>query len=1024
MAIAGPDHYRIWNHGLVDAIFPAQPDQDNIEEITSIPVGLSILKGIRKRWGDPVEGTLEAFNSSLRCEFGRRRENTHELLEVMHRQSETWTSDSETRPPFFAFLWALCLVASGFPENVGSFRHRLRKLIAEDVQFGVYSPGQTEEQDVNLYWNRLAAWLRKRRGYELWLPPISWKRHVARAYGLVFPDAFDRRALADALRERGLLGIDPPVKPVVDAIKDQLQDSEAFSGAFHEAFLEFANAYDQGRIDPSEHPVWLSIQREIKNPSPDRDRGRSLSGTTLVGWQDEGPLSLAIASKEPQELESDDLVFQKADYPLAGYDYFLESAAGDEPVGRLLDGRLDDVGSLHALTGQGVLFFNEVGPSEYSVATGAAISEAPLALVRQDRLSGFLEEFGGSTGYEVRDQWTEVWEFTARYSEELPSSLEGVTQLIKPTVPRSIGLSGGVRIYGNTYLALGHLLPVARADWAKVIECQWDSTAAPCDLLDDGSWRLPRGVARAAPVSVTLIGRDNQGEEITRELDLIETVDAYEFRTTDAGVWWLEGHQIRDMVQRGTIRLPFSYFGMASSSPDDGDFLHLGPSVLHLGRRVGEFAQPDQAALHIVGLRTGLGRHWCVVTELGREGPVAEAAEDEGSNRAWRKSIVGEAEAVYVRTSSDAYERMTESQSRLDDYRRVARRHDLSKSHSRGSRPETLDWVQTEEPAISHRVLDAIRGLASLASRKTRVPIQEVLAIMVPEERDDSADADERRHDLRDLSFLVLRSWQEAGLLDVLRPQEYGPPLVVARSPRLAAVRRGPVTEAVLIGLCTPTVTKRFASRASQFCDVGYLKTAGIHAPAIVRVMTEDPEALNELSVELGHGETMWTQGTLDPRLVSASTRTQDPQDDRYRVTGRFCLDGGRLRFLKATETPPPNRVEIRHYAHRPAMYATIRDGVESSFSVFRIHAFLDLARATGTAAFVEDGGTLTSAGPVPHRLPLPIARLSVLMGGGVPGPRFVNYQLRDYRYPFGGHLMPKVRELLGEELLSGGGTS
>ena len=1019
--ILGAGSYGVWNMALVDALLPSHSGEGPrpIEHLRATP---EILEAIVDRYGGDTDRALSLFLDAAGAEFERRATQSRELVAVMASQADLWSPTSELRPPFFAFLWLLCLVATGYPENRGSFRERLSlALSGTDARLGTYETPDFRELDVNTFWAELAEWTERHRGLELALNDVTpERRHVGRAYWLVFPTAQDRRTLARILRSGSLLGFDPPVKPVVDVIRDAIRTGKGFSEAFKELFLQFADEYDTGGLVPGDDPVWMAIRREIEDPTPEMEAGPSLHDVSLVGWmEDEGLVELAIAGESDKSLPHlADSDWTPLEPPIGEFDVAL--ATSSEIVRGLLAGQLPQLGALAGLASQGALFLREEAPTEYVLASGGSLPESSVALIRRELTEAFKREFGGYVDASQFEGWQWLWGLQARHLDVLPTDLANVKQLLRPTFDHLLSLVGGAKVQGRTYLRVRHLLPMVRAPWADRVECDIGLGGVPCVRLESGDWQIPAKVISATSCILRAEG-DGARDRVT--IEFTDSVDAYRFQYTEHGAWWLEGTCRRpDLGWIGSTELPASLMRLAETQASAPDLVGYGETCLNIGARVGEFVSRRDAAITTLGAPSGASAQWAIV----KRPPIPERVPIKGAVRRWRKvvSTAGK-RGVYRETEDGGYE--TVGRAALADYRALTRPRsaipETAHNSSQNSQPEPRQAPMSFVGENSELVEDAIRALASHAHRRSRVSMSEFLSFLAPEpEEAGETGQDLRSRRVRQTSqaFEQLRSWQETWFLDVLRSQHRGGPIVVAIEPGLVALRRGPLTEATLLGLATPVVRDRFEARAKRFCEVGPAPRTDPRAPVVLRALTDEGQALDRLATELGLRATAWLGwGTRDERWETTSTRTLEPDNAAvYQVRGRFAYRGAAIHKIDVMEEELPC-VEIRRYSEGMVLYATVGSSGTNHF-VFRSHAMLQLAELSGRLAFQVRDGTLVSDGPVPTHLPLPIARLCVAMGGGVPGPAISGGHVTGYRYPFGKSLLDLLSDVLAPHTRAG----
>lgn len=116
--------------------------------------------------------------------------------------------------------------------------------------------------------------------------------------------------------------------------------------------------------------------------------------------------------------------------------------------------------------------------------------------------------------------------------------------------------------------------------------------------------------------------------------------------------------------------------------------------------------------------------------------------------------------------------------------------------------------------------------------------------------------------------------------------------------------------------------------------------------------------------------------------------------------------------------------LERRRHGHRTPLYVVTAGDEVVFWSPNRTWALLEAAERRGLPPFSWTAdGVLRAEGRSPWHLPLPVARLAVICGIGVPGPKLVagrsGLQVERYEYPFGNSLKRLMCRLLPQEWIA-----
>jgi hypothetical protein len=267
----------------------------------------------------------------------------------------------------------------------------------------------------------------------------------------------------------------------------------------------------------------------------------------------------------------------------------------------------------------------------------------------------------------------------------------------------------------------------------------------------------------------------------------------------------------------------------------------------------------------------------------------------------------------------------------------------------------------------------------------------------------------------------LIRAWTEAGLIDEVRHAVSGRTTFVARRPRFVLLRRGPEVDATLVGLVTPVTRRHLTDAATRLgLPIRELGAGNVWQPTILRVRGHN-HRIEQLRNAMNFASSLWLEwpdrdrvpGGLDPRSsLQTLFRTTPPNSfthdarwdwsDSTFVRGESAAGDG----VQLSRRMNPNHLRI---------YVVSSAGLPLLWTYQRSWALLGAYERRGTPPFVADrvNGRLTSVGRSPVHLPLPIARLCILIGEGASGPSAVRSGQSEYVYPFGRRLFSLIRQVV-----------
>lgn len=1011
--------YDDWNDRLVEHILGNAEDSDEpVTRIAATPEELARIAG-----ADPSEAAAIAlaFVARVVDQLPSRRRSFCGFCLADHG----WEPRSSEPPHFFAMLWFTCLIAYGYPTGEGAFFERFRAVLgkADNCRSaaGACLPG---------LWEQMASWakFRRRAGDRvrlLELPPRTEHREViGYSHFLAFPNRADRNALAVLLWRAGLVGFEPPLKPVLAALNHGRKD---FSRDFVEDFRAFEERYASG-ADPRDSAFWRAVRQEALNPSidPSANPGERLPRTGLLFQEDDGMRPVVACRLEQivpdgfEVLPFDDPVTWPAYVAGLGGDLEAASRAAFDPDGHLLP-----LGT-RRLIAQGVLVLRQFASGQYEVASGAEVHGCRRALVAQSLAQAFIDAFSGATGV-ARTQpsfvegWVEVDGCEVRQVDDLPRGLEGVTQLLRTMSPPSVALFGGVRVPGG-FLFVPAFLPAVHAPEVRAVDVIFgDGTpnaACSSDTSRQGVWLLPAVANLMGAVSLRASWSiPTNGGVVARSgdtsLSFVEHVVADDYRGKPRGHHFVESCPDPEVDVRQSEDVPL---GIAiASSERSGDVVDLESSARFLGPGFGEMALERRPGFD--WLVVGNKKHPELLIYVGDSShpipPAQRRSTSKGDRKHWKKGF--EAKRRFARISGQFIPLEDAPEAVRHAYDQYRRHNVLDGMECPETSLETL--VETPIPRVdpSEATAQAVDVLAALACRRaglTWADVREVFQALL--------DDDDPIHFQQ-----VLRGWSEAGLVDLLREARMSRLLIVPRQPRFVMVRRGPDVEATLVGLVTSVRRRRVDRAVAQVGRLGIreLRPANPWQPSTLRLRcsVEEVERIR-CEAELSASEWLdWPEVSQRPACLdiasarSRLTRTAPP--DAYKFDASW--DWARTCFYRGFRSGESIQLERRLHVDSSAIYVLAREGQPLMWTHSRGWALLEGYALRGVAPFRAERGVLSTTGRAPVHLPLPVGRLCVLIGEALPGPARIANVIR-YSYPFGLRLFSLVEQVLPAEWLVG----
>lgn len=1006
--------YADWNALLVGYFLDASRRGSRVERIPATPEELLRAVADPTANGDQV---VSAFVQAVRTELPSGKSFCRYCF-----QRSTWAPDSDEPPHFFGMLWFTCLLAAGYPEGVGSFRERFRALVGTDDQC---RHGRDQRGCLNELWEMLAEWTRAHTSLsDLILPPADDRMVViGRSYYLAFPTRRDRKILGDVLEAEDLLGVEPPIIPVVRAL---VAARHRFSDDFRAALDHLIDHFLRGGRDPTDSAFWRAIRSEAAYGLLDE---ASESRTGKLGfaavWDDDETLLLRLTARDASSPLGPRTETRPLFIPLGGATHYITDPDGspDAIVGAALSGDLQLPPGLSSLVRQGLLIFVEELAGEHRLALGEEIEGAELALVRRDRAEAFKSLFGGVIEDSRFDGWVEVSDCRVYQVSQLPVGLAGMTQLLHTTSAPRPRLVGGLRVAGG-FLWNQFFRPWLRSPAAAEVLCNVEGEWVRCPPAEDpGDWLLPSTLDLVPPTDLAIrasfdVELDGQllRRQSTATVRFVERSYGCNYNPPAAGTYWREGCEPEQSEHRGGAHVDLEV--TSSTESESADLLELDPSVRYLGPGLGEMSQ-DPASNHpwlVVGPRKN-PHDLVYVGDLDQPVlPDGGESVNKGDRRVW--SYAFRTNHVRVTTRTDVGYVGIEAEPRLREvvshYRRRASRQPIA-GERRVCPPADVEscweFEMGRENTSTELTKQAAEVMAALALARSGIRLREVQEIV--------AGLTGKRDFL--LWQQVIRAWAEAGLVDLLRRQDRSETVVVPRSPRFVMVRRGASVEARLIGLAANDVIDAIRALAGR--SITWMQPSTPFQPGLLRLAGVDAKDVEETSTRIGLCRPEWLWWP-DPQHAPTHLKIRDDfgglfhgtPPDAYQFDARWDWRDMLFRLHPTTETVDLVGVERRRHPQRCSIYVVLVDGEAMAWSHLRSWALLrasELLESTPFRASSGDG-TIASIGRSPMHLPLALARLCSAVGVGLPGPVLGSgVRVSGYRYPFGKRVYPLVRTLL-----------
>ncbi|GAA5513098.1 hypothetical protein Dcar01_01824 [Deinococcus carri] len=1017
--------YSDWNSKLINYYFTVREGESSspVEQLPATPHELVAVTGdleappdeVVNRFVSVLKKQLPAFRISF-CGFCT--------------EDRGWKTDSDRPPHFFAMLWLTCLVAYGYPDgHPGNFHERM---------FDVFERQQHLECLPEL-WLDLQKWTSNRasadhvakRFRRLVLPPRdNFRTVIGASWFLAFPHDHDRSKLRQLLEDHDLVGEEPPLRRVVKLLADARY---TFSGSFGQDLDNFVQQFVTTDKDVRNSAFWRAVRQEAlaaygggRNPRAQEPN----AGLMAYYNEDDDLLVPYVACAEDATLPA---VFSKTALGFShnGFSCLVlrspdqGALSVEQAVAAAVEGTLPiPRASLHYR--RGVMIFKLATAGEYELVGGLNADRADMALVRNDLAATFVEHYGGTAEPAYFEGWRQIGGCRVRIAPDAPRGLEGIPHLQATMASPTVRIVGGIR-GDDGFVALPGLLPRVRFDGATRVEIRDPAgrvvpAARAADSPDE--WLLPDHLVAEAPGRFSALvhwpSTDGAEHTSTCEFTLGNRQVRHDYKSLGAGVYVSEG-PAGDMAQlTRDDEIPSWIAGDPLDASDDGtrrpDEIESLPDVVYLAPRLGDMNRKKTAEHDWLVL--GDPRRPSLLLFVGdprSPAPREPRKSPHSKDRSiWRKAV-HRSRRVEVRVEDGRIESL-DGHPEVRAVLSALKTRDLDHADQADASIAGLDDSLTTTPwvgvAPSPRTSELVDALAALACRRSGMRLSTTVDLF-------GRATGLSRFDRSDTLYELLRSWVEAGTLDVVHARGQPVSYVMARRPGFVTYRVGSRFRAALIGLL-PSLSvselERHARRRGALVETRH--GANVWQPPVVQIEVDDLAVLRELTREFELAPSRWFEAPFKrtPHATPAVQATRSGSDPAY--VREKVWDWKSSRFLKASSGTPSAgiHVEMRRHPRRCPVYVIRQDGQDVAWSELRNVALIRAYHLKyGDLPFSDDPSE-----PVVRTwadgiyLPVHFGRLCAVLGAGLSGPSIdASGKVLSYAYPlFGGY-----RETLSEYL-------
>jgi len=784
-----------WSEALLEHYFGATESTDPVRAL--VVVGEELVRVV----GDPGAQSLEV--ESLLVERVLRGVGENNFW--FHAK----TAAGSSKPHYLGHLIMACLAATDLDDgDENSYIARLADITGS-------ARGDLNLEVMAELWRHLSSWLGEHPDEyrSLVLPdPGGWTR-IGYTVKLAFPSRRDQVTLAKVLSSGNLTVEDPPVGLVIDAVL--ATSRTAFSDRFRFEFDAFRRNRDAG-VSSSvlrESPFWLAVRATADVSVSDRD------GTVhwaLLASDDGFDLDLRIVSDgqvfggpmETVELEERS---GRWTHEAKG------NPTNDDPVAILLDGACSLPGISQLIKGGLIPLVEELHGNLESNGRREALPEAHAALVSNPLLAEITSRFG-SPRPRPRACGVEGWKFVEGLALRVASSrelrgtpLKDCWILHESPSPTRIRIVGGVRV-GSAWLGTPHLLPAFRVESATTMTAHTGGATIALRHHDTGAWELP-SEGFEGPLEVVA---ETEDQTLRAQMEFVRSPSTESFRVPGSPESWIYEDQARSRS--------FAHRWLQ----DTTGIIEIADveKTIYLGRDVGTFLNgPEGAAWAVVEF--GTSRIIRSLVSLEESVPKGQVP-DSGARRRWRKILKVDAATSCDPRVAATLRHIISNTSGQKDLPTVAVSGDGRLFPAPRIPPHPrLDDVITSAVAISNRQ-------AGLDRRRFTAFLCETLAVEPV------------------ASPLIVRAWQEAGLLDELVNVRWSGRKLLAVPPHFKVFRVASGIRATFCGLSLAITASELTSNAvGMGMTVSSVESCSPFVPKTITVQADSLDQITQLAAQL-----------------------------------------------------------------------------------------------------------------------------------------------------------------------------
>jgi hypothetical protein len=892
--------------------------------------------------------------------------------------------DPDIQPPsFFGHLWFTSLVAHGYPNANDTFYNNIQRLFNRYMNFSPLPD----------FWRALADWSKKGGRPVLLLPKIpEYMKNIGFSVYLAFPNVRDARALRKAFQKAGFLGDEPPLLPGIEAIRG-IPDTK-LSPIFRD---EFKRAIDTPPIASS--AFWSAISDLCENGESVFDQTKSPhNNIELLAFADVEGVTYFVGSNDSKG--DKDYHWQPLEETVAGFNGYLvhkrdeHTLNPDGPVKDILETRLN-AGKSSVHIRRGAVLFIESSPGQFYPASSGSISHATLALVRTDLSTAFIRHFGGRSIKGPHKNWVTVYGCNCHNFDELPGDLPGIYHVCTGAPRISLTFIGGVRTVDG-FLAVPELMPRIGTPhgWTLCLPEEF----GPALSVREGEWVLPEIVQIPIAddsIEIPLSLREDATGEFREDVTSIRFNTLHfscDYKPLAKSQYSAEGLKTAEITFESreiqTAPVPLS----------DGlrDMLQSQEDVWFVGQRRGEFDRYKKSNLWALVKPASKGaKPKCVILVGNPEKckPIAADSTRRDMRQLWRNAfkrlntpyVLIDREYVRAQPGSAAMKAW-------DEYAAIAKRNDLPLDRFIPA-PRVGNIWSGCNPGNEVGRLETI--LAALGCRRGGIPYREFIDVFQDIVQPESG----TQHD-------ILRSWIEAGTIDIVRKSGWARIMVQLRRPQIILFSVGPLIRGAVLGLLAPSSSLELEAVAANLgIESSRRLPRNPKSPAVITLEGKKVSEFESLCATLGLNPPSfiaWPDKISIEKWKSTGVFDQEPKADytvqsgwnwntgrfdQYKVESSFTRSWAPQRGTIYELRDPNNEVKAWTRHRNPAALLAYTQWGNRSLPYYRDREVIR-RQLEGHSVY----------------LPLYVGRLCSVAGYGVPG-RYFGSELtdaRNYEYPLG----------------------